>query len=417
MKDKNFQLFAHLYNPSFTLSLAEKKHNRKDILLFYENRENQFVYCCSDSIARYGIKPGLSVSFAKKLTDNFFLLPSHQFIEEKNYLKNLIIETLKEYAFAIYDIPSTTVNPFSYDCISLVVDFSGCQLLYKPIFIFLNSIFKSILKLDKRLSLSFLISSSFSFSLYSLTGILHDFSKNILLTFYDSNQFSNLVKLSSILSPITFFEESGILSFSDFIKFPLFFQDKLLELSLLSSPLSSKIKLASRLKPLVQPFKSIKKTELLDIFIFNFIQKIYGKNINNKYEILLNFSPATNNKELIYSQIRKKLFLESYFLKNYWLKNKNSQIFVTFEYINQYIDHFSIIDESNSILCFFNFTVEAIIDKIKSKTALSSIRIEFDKTSCQQLFEDNSIEDDEKLLELFENLIHRFGEEKVYFAK
>lgn len=416
MKDQIYPLFTNFYLPYFTLSLAEKKHKRKDIVLFYENVGSSYIYTCSKSISYFGIKPGMPVNFVKKITNNFFLLPCYEFIEEKNYFKELLKEKLKSYAFAVYDIPYYTANPLSYDSFSLVADFSGCQLLYKPIFAFLESFFKSCTKIDKRLVLSFFTSNSFSFSLFVASDIILNLEKNFSFIFYNSNQLSNLIKLSNILSPLTFFEESGILYFSDFIKFPSSFQEKLLSLLLLSSPLSSRIKLANRLKPLWLAYQSIQKNDLLDLFIFNLMHKIFDKNKNSKYEITIDFPLPTNNKNAIQSAIRKRLFAESYFLKSFWLKSKSKQISVILEFSNLNIDHFELFFENLDVLSFFNSISEMIVSRLKSKVAVSSVRLEFDKRSCQQLFEDDLKTDDEKLLTLFDNLIQKFGEEKIHLA-
>ena len=416
MKDKIYPLFTNFYLPYFTLSLAEKKHKRKDIILFYENAGNNYIYTCSKSISYFGIKPGMPLNFVKKITNDFFLLPCYEFIEEKNYFKKLLEDKLKSYAFAVYDIPYYTVNPFSYDSFSLVADFSGCQILYKPIFVFLESLFNSCIKIDKRLNLSFFTSNSFSFSLFVPSDIALNSEKNLSLIFYNSNQLPNLIKLSNILSPLTFFEESGIFYFSDFIRLPSSFQEKLLSLLLLSSPLSSRIKLANRLKPLLLTFQSVKKNDLLDLFIANIMQKIFDKDKDCRYEITINFTLPTNNKNAIQSEIRKRLFIESYFLKTFWLKSKSKQISVTIEFANLSIEHFELFFENLDILSFFNSISEMIVSRLKNKTAVTLISLEFDKRSCQQLFEDDLKADDEKLLTLFENLIQKFGEEKVHLA-
>ncbi|HPC37974.1 MAG TPA: hypothetical protein PLF21_01550 [Exilispira sp.] len=421
MKGKIFPLFTNIYIPYFTLSLAEKKHNRKDIILFYESSNNNdtnnlYVYSCSKSISFFGIKPGMPINFVKKLTNNFFLLPCSEFIEEKDFLKNLLLDKLKSYAFALYDIPSYTINQYLYDSLCLIADFSGCQLLYKPIFIFLESLFRSLTKIDKRILFSFFTSDSFSFSLYIPPAIELNFSKNLSFIFYNSRQFLDLIKFSNILSPLNFFEESGILYFSDLIRFPPTFQEKLLNLLIASAPLSSQIKLANRLKPLLLPFQSIKKHEPLDIFLSHLFKKLFSKDSNSLHEIVISFSLPTNNKIEIQSQIKKRLYLESYFLKTFWLKSKVKQISVAIEYTNQSIEHFELFFENIDILSFFNSISEDIVFKLKQKSAINSIVLKFDQTSYQQLFDDNFDSEDKRLLELFNNLIHKFGDEKIHLA-
>lgn len=416
MRYKSFPIFTNIYNPSFSLSLAEKKHKRNDILLFYENQDNKFVYSCSKSLSYYGIKPGLSINFVKKITDNFFLLPCNDFIKEKDNFKKILINELKNYAFEVYDIPFFTTNSLSFDSFSLIADFSGCQLVYKPIFVFLDSIFKSLLKIDRKLYLSFFTSNSFSFSLFVPTGLNINPNKNTYFTFFNSNQFFNFINLSNILSPLKFCEESGIFWFSDFAKIPLDFQDKLLNLAILSSPLSLRIKLANRLKPLTAIFQSSIKKEALDIFIFSLIKKLFGKNHNSTYEIVLTFSPPTNNKDLIYTKIREKLYLESFFFKNYWIKSKSPQISVIVEYTNQFLDKFNLFYDNHNILSFLYSIAQDIVIKLKGKSAISSIILEFDKTSCEALFNDYDKDFDEKLLNLFYNLIQKFGDEKIHLA-
>lgn len=415
MNNKNFSLFTNFYNPSFTISIAEKKYKRNDIILFYEISGIKYVYSCSKPICYYGIKPGFTVNLVKKVVDNFYLLPYEEFVNEKNYLKNLLVDKLKAYAFSVYDIPSDSINPLSFDCLSIIADFSGCHLLYKPIFVFLDSIFKSFLNLEPKLSLYFITSNSFSFSLYSASSLYLDNLKNISLTFYKSNQFLYLIKLSDIFYPIKFFEEGQIIFFSDLLKIPISFHEKLLDLAISSSSLSSRLKLANRLKPFLLPFESIKKTEYIDLFIFKFIQRIFSKNQKDLYAIPIIFSPPTNNKEAIQNQVRKKLFCESYFLKDFWFKSNSRQIAVTVEYTNQSIDHFTLSFEDEDIFTFFKSICQNITLRLKSKSSVHLIQLEFDKNSTIRLFE-KTIDNDVKLLSLFESLTQKFGDSKVHLA-
>lgn len=415
MKIKNFSLFTNFYNPSFTISLAEKKYKRNDIILFYEIKGTKYVYSCSKSIMYYGIKPGFAINLVKKLVDNFYLLPYDEFIEEKDYLKNLLIEKLKAYAFSVYDIPSTSISPNSFDCLSIIADFSGCHLLYKPIFAFLDSIFKSCLKLDPKLSLYFITSDSFSFSLYSASNLYFYGGKKICLTFYKSNQFLYLIKLSDIFYPVNFFEESQITWFSDLLKIPTTFHDKLLNLAISSSSLSSRLKLVNRLKPLALAYESIKKTEYIDIFIYKIIQLLLGKEKRYLYTIPIIFSPPTNNKDAIQNQIRKRLFCESYFLKDFWSKSNIHQITVTIEYTNQSLDHYTLSFEGKDIFTFLKSIAQDITLRLKGKSSVYSIQLEFDKKFTDLLFE-QTIDNDLKLLSLFENLTQKFGDDKVHLA-
>lgn len=415
-KENIFPLFTHIYNPSFTLAIAEKKYNRKDILLYYENSENRFVFSCSKSVSYYGIKPGLSVDFAKKLTDNFFLLPCYEFTKQSQILKESLLNELKKYAFAVYELPSSAVNFDLFDSISLIADFSGCQLIYKPIFFSLDSIFKNCLKIAKNIPFSFLTSNSFTFSLFCVNNFNFNFEKSFFFNFINSKQFLNFIKLKQILSPLSFFEEIGIFFFTDFAVLPFKFQEKLLDLAIISSPLSKRIKLSSKLKALIQPLCSTKKFEPLDLFLFKVIQRLFTFAEKNRFEIPINFSPPTNDKSNIGSHIRKQLYQESYFLKNYWLHSDSEQIFATIEYTNSSIDRFGLFFPRKDVLSFFKSISEEIILRLKGKSSVSRIILEFDQKKCEDLFNFDNNAEDNKLLSLFDLLIQKFGSKKIHLA-
>jgi len=417
LKDKKISpLFVNIYNPSLTISIAQRRYNRKDIILYYENNNVDYVYSCSKPLRYYGIKPGLSINFVRKIVDKFFPLEAKQFTKEKDEIKKIINDKMQEFSFSINELPYFTVNPGNFDSYSLLADFTGCQLLYKPIYNSLDLIFKSIAKEIGTLNFSFFISDSFSFSTFYPSGFIFELDKNLSAYFFNSKQFTDFVKLSTILSPLTFFEESGFFYFSDLEKLPSNFQDKLLDLSIYSSPLSSRIKLSNRLKPLLAYYKSSKSLKALDLFVFKITQRLLNRNQKNKYEIQIIFTLPTNDKNKIFSEIRRKLFLESYFLKNYWLNSRSQTIFTVIEYSNQSIDRFGLHFSEKELLEFFTSIATQITSKLKGKSSVCQITIELDKSTCEELFESNIFIENKKLLSLFDELTRKFGESKIHLA-
>ncbi len=417
MKDKYVSpLFTNIYIPSIALCIAEKKYRRTDIVLYYETNSNKLVYCCSKSISYYGIKHSLSLNFVKNLVDNFLPLDINHFLIEVNDVKQKILEKIKQYSFSFFEIPALTIEPENIDSYSLIADFTGCQLLYKPIYVSLDLIFKSIAKTLKPLPISFIISDSFSFSLFSPIGLNIRLDKNLIVNFLKSEQFLRFIRIAKIIYPIKFFEEVGLNYFYDFAKLPLKFQDKILSLAINSSHLSDQIKLANRFRPLLLPFSSIQNLGKLDFFIFKILKIIFDKDQNKKYEISIYFSPPTNDKKKILTEIRKKLYIEAVFLKDYWLYSKSKSITSVIEYSNNSLDRFSILFEEKDIFSFFKTISQQIISNIKTKCSICNLKIEFDKKSCEELFENNQNDQTEKLLLLFDHLTKKFGEDKIHLA-
>ncbi|HQJ41582.1 MAG TPA: hypothetical protein PK449_08480, partial [Exilispira sp.] len=88
----NASLFANVFIPSIPLLLAERKYNRNDILIYKKFHGADIISSCSQSLYHSCIRPGLSLSNARKFAPfafsrsyEEFALPHEQIIH--NVLK------------------------------------------------------------------------------------------------------------------------------------------------------------------------------------------------------------------------------------------------------------------------------------------------------------------------------------------
>lgn len=435
----NASLFANVFIPSIPLLLAERKYNRNDILIYKKFHGADIISSCSQSLYHSCIRPGLSLSNARKFAPFAFSRSYEEFALPHEQIIHNVLKLMQNYAPATFLLPEISFHEEVEDSFSIIADFSGCQYTYKPIYLFLNKLFTdvstSISSSVARIPITYYLSPSVSLAIFAPNFVKPSFKKSKIFSFLTPKNFYQYLKLSSIIFPISFFEESGFFDISMLSGFPLTFVEELTLLAVQSSTRAQLTRLKNRLKP-VTPILSNSSLECFaDLFLANVIQKVFTGNFKKNDEIAILFYPSTNDRNKIYLELKKQLLIHIKDLRCFFSNDDNNlhtSLFITVFYSNGMADSFNLKSSNESLLAEITGISKNISSKIKGKSSVNAVNIMFSTSDTSNLLsfdtpdtalflsedakKSNDTKLNEKLLILFQRLNEKFGDTKIHLA-
>ncbi|HPB48370.1 MAG TPA: hypothetical protein PLX16_07135, partial [Exilispira sp.] len=410
-----------------------------DILIYKKFHGADIISSCSQSLYHSCIRPGLSLSNARKFAPFAFSRSYEEFALPHEQIIHNVLKLMQNYAPATFLLPEISFHEEVEDSFSIIADFSGCQYTYKPIYLFLNKLFTdvstSISSSVARIPITYYLSPSVSLAIFAPNFVKPSFKKNKIFSFLTPKNFYQYLKLSSIIFPISFFEESGFYDISMLSGFPLTFIEELTLLAVQSSTRAQLTRLKNRLKP-VTPILSNSSLECFaDLFLANVIQKVFTGNFKKNDEIAILFYPSTNDRNKIYLELKKQLLIHIKDLRCFFSNDDNNlhtSLFITVFYSNGMADSFNLKSSNESLLAEITGISKNISSKIKGKSSVNAINIMFSTSDTSNLLsfdtpdtalflpedakKSNDTKLNEKLLILFQRLNEKFGDTKIHLA-